>query len=345
MSVGGGWLTIAQYANYLTMRGHEVNVISVLPRRKIQQKLRNLFRQDPRAVPRADLLEYRFNLKTIERKSGLCEEDAPDADMVIATWWETALWVYRLSAKKGKKVYFIQGHEVWSRIPIEISSQTYNLPFFRIAVSEWLANTLASTYGITKPTVVLNGIDLELFKYKARVMQNIPTVGFLLSGHPVKGLDLLELTLLSLKKEFPNLRAICAGHSPTDFMKRFAWVECRGLVSRVAMKELYTNCDVWLSASRSEGFNLTVVEAMACGTPAIVSQTGWPCDGIRHGVNGWSYPVEDSTAFSHLSISALKLPEKDWKEISFQAAKSVAELDISNAARSFEHALLNVVKN
>lgn len=61
-----------------------------------------------------------------------------------------------------------------------------------------------------------------------------------------------------------------------------------GLINESTMASLYTAADVLLSCSMGEGFGLAVPEAMACGTPAIVSDfsaqpeivadTGWKVD-------------------------------------------------------------------
>ncbi len=45
----------------------------------------------------------------------------------------------------------------------------------------------------------------------------------------------------------------------------------RGLITTKDMRAIYSSMDVLLSASRSEGFGLPIVEAQACGTPVIVT--------------------------------------------------------------------------
>jgi len=45
--------------------------------------------------------------KIIDRHRPVEDKDVPDADVVAATWWETAEWVAKLSPSKGAKAYFI----------------------------------------------------------------------------------------------------------------------------------------------------------------------------------------------------------------------------------------------
>jgi hypothetical protein len=59
----------------------------------------------------------------------------PDADIIIATWWETAEWVARLSARKGAKVYFIQHDERFVHMPQDRVEKTWALPFYRITIA------------------------------------------------------------------------------------------------------------------------------------------------------------------------------------------------------------------
>jgi glycosyltransferase involved in cell wall biosynthesis len=58
-----------------------------------------------------------------------------------------------------------------------------------------------------------------------------------------------------------------------------------GSITKTDMAEMYSGADVLLSTSKGEGFGIPVIEAMACGTPAIVTDataqpelvddTGW----------------------------------------------------------------------
>lgn len=62
-----------------------------------------------------------------------------------------------------------------------------------------------------------------------------------------------------------------------------------GLITSETIAELYTAADVLLSCSMGEGFGLPVAEAMACGTPAIVSDFSAQPELV--GETGWKVPT------------------------------------------------------
>src|SRR3546814_3213520 len=61
----------------------------------------------------------------------------PDADVVIATAWQTAEVVDRLPAAKGRKFYLIQHLEDWTG-PRERVLATWKLPLEKLVIARWL---------------------------------------------------------------------------------------------------------------------------------------------------------------------------------------------------------------
>lgn len=58
------------------------------------------------------------------------------------------------------------------------------------------------------------------------------------------------------------------------------WITWHGIVSRDQALEITARADVFLAPSRYEGFSIAVLEALALGTPVIVSPvSGWFVDG------------------------------------------------------------------
>lgn len=60
-------------------------------------------------------------------------------------------------------------------------------------------------------------------------------------------------------------------------------------LSRAQLRSLYSIADAYLSPYRAEGFNMPVLEALACGTPVIVTAGGATDDFCPPGV-GWHLP-------------------------------------------------------
>ena len=77
-----------------------------------------------------------------------------------------------------------------------------------------------------------------------------------------------------------------------------------------SLRDLYAACDVWLTASSSEGFNLPAMEAMACRTPVVATRTGWPAEAIVDGVNGACVGIDDVEALARETERLLRLSDK-----------------------------------
>jgi hypothetical protein len=101
-TLAGGMRVVASYAQRFANRGH--SVVAIQPRharRSIRETWRSLLREHHWPVDldggpsHFDNLDIAPNAGTFDRiklsRSGaLTAADVPDADVVIATWWETA---------------------------------------------------------------------------------------------------------------------------------------------------------------------------------------------------------------------------------------------------------------
>ena len=268
----------------------------------------------------ADLDGSGVDHQILERWRPVTDKDVPDGDIVIATWWQTAEWVNALSGSKGAKVYFIQHHEVFPHLPVARCHATYRMPLHKIVIARWLKEVMNTQYGDIVVDVVPNSVDRVQFFAPPRPKQAVATVGFLYSPVPFKGLATTLAALQIVRERFPDLRIVSFGtQSPTIDL---ALPERRATFFSPAqdqIRDLYARCDVWITASRSEGFNLPALEAMACRTPVVATRTGWPEEAVKTGANGVLIDIDDVIGLAEGVKWVLSRGDDDWRQLSSNA--------------------------
>jgi L-malate glycosyltransferase len=99
------------------------------------------------------------------------------------------------------------------------------------------------------------------------------------------------------------------------------------------LEELYSISDLILLLSEKESFGLVLLEAMACGVPAIGTDIGGIPEVIEDGVTGYICELGDVRAVAEKAIELLSNPElyKQISEAAFQRVQSKFRSDIITA--------------
>jgi glycosyltransferase involved in cell wall biosynthesis len=274
----------------------------------------------------------------------LRDSDVPDADVIIATWWETAEWIQALSPRKGVKVHFVQGFEPHLYVPLERCEAVHRLPMRRIVVSRWLRDIIRERYGHEDMDIVPNSVDPGQFNAPVRGKQPVPTVGFVYAPGGIKGADAVVSAITRLRDKYRNLRVIAFGTvAPTRQAPLPAYIEMTVLPPQSGIKDLYSHCDAWISASRSEGFGLPVIEAMACRTPVVATRTGWPLEAIVSQKNGVLVDVDDVSAMAAGLDWILSLDDERWRALSRRAFETACAGSWDQSSKMFEQALVQAI--
>ena len=348
VNLNGGQRVVSIYARLLQQRGHQVCIISPNHRpMSLAQKIK--FSLKHRRWPTAGKHPSYFdNLLcrhiTLDTDRPILDADVPDGDVVIATWWETAEWVVSLTPSKGAKVYFIQHHEVHDFLPAERSKQTYSLPLHKIVIARWLLNLMRDEYHDDNVDLVPNSVDHQQFSAPIRSKQPRPTVGFLYSLSGYKGVAITLQAIKKLSLLFPELRIITFGANPAS--NENDWppnIEFHLRPQQDQIRHLYDQCDVWLTASRSEGFNLPAMEAMACRTPVISTRTGWPEEAIVDGHNGFLVDIDDVDGMVNAATTILSSDNQQWQQYSANAFATVEHSTWEASTALFEQALHHAI--
>jgi L-malate glycosyltransferase len=104
-------------------------------------------------------------------------------------------------------------------------------------------------------------------------------------------------------------------------------VEFTGPVGHEAMPAFLGRADVFVSTSPSDGNNISLNEAMACGSFPVAADISANRNWIRDGQNGLLYPCGDEGRLAEAIVAALQKPEwrafvisENWEIIRTQAS-------------------------
>ncbi len=348
--LSGGSRVLAIHAAELYRRGHDVCVVSQPARvPSLRSRARDLLKGRwpirDHTTTRSHLDCFELPHRVLERARPVSDADLPDAEVVIATWWETAEWVAGLSMAKGAKVHFLQGYEVgdmWPGIPVERSTAVWRLPFHRIAVSHWLCEIGRSKFGCRQIDLVPNAVDHDQFRTGSRERGTRPTVGFVWSNTSFKGCDIAIDAVLKLRQRLPQLRCVVFGHG-VRAAELPDWAEYHAQPLQPRIPELYASADVWLWPSRFEGFGLPILEAMACRTPVVATPAGAAPELIAQG-GGILVPHDDPAAMAEAAARLLTCPAEEWAAASVRAHAVAASYTWERSTDLFEQSLYRAIE-
>jgi glycosyltransferase involved in cell wall biosynthesis len=345
LEVSGGARIIAGHAQRLAAKGHEVLIVAPSSTRPgIKQRARMLLRRStcPYSIEQSHVALSGVPYKVTQREE-VVATDVPDADVIIATWWETAEWVWAMPRAKGAKVHFIQHYEAHPGLPAERVDAVWKLPSRKIAIAQWLIDLGRQRFGIEHMALVPNSIDHQFFTRKSRHRGEPATVGFLFHGASFKDMPTAVTALKRLRQMKPETRLRAFGASRAEPARLPPNTKFDYLPSQERIAEIYGECDAWLSTSRTEGFNLPPLEAMASGCPAVCAKTGRPLEIIEDGVNGYLVDQGDVDGFAAALANIISLPDGDWARMSHSAAAAVAHPTWDESSDLFEQALIEAM--
>jgi glycosyltransferase involved in cell wall biosynthesis len=132
---------------------------------------------------------------------------------------------------------------------------------------------------------------------------------------PQKNLKTLIWSMQLLRQAAPRVHLLLIGDGPQrdDLMLYAQDVEVRDHVHflghRPDAASLLHLIDVFWLGSEFEGMSNSLMEAMACGRPVIVSDIPPNRELVRHGTEGWLVSPHDSMGFAQFTQKLLQEPE------------------------------------
>ncbi|MBN2027618.1 MAG: glycosyltransferase family 4 protein [Actinobacteria bacterium] len=295
LKLGGGVSSTLELANRLQGRGHEVNVIyPVIPGRggysptNVKKTAGRLLKAMANLRTKNELDWFGLEARLI-RVPSLAERYIPDADIVVATWWENALTVNGYGREKGEKFYFIRHYETWGG-PEEVVNSTYTLPVHRITTSTWLKDFIEEKFDVEVMGPLPNGVNKEIFYLeRGGFAAHAPKrLGLMYRLNKWKGMEDGLLAVSMVRVEYPDVAIVIFGEEPTKedakVLEQIGGVEYHRSPHGDQLREIYNSLDIFLFPSHTEGFGRPPMEAMACGIACVATRVGAVSDYTIPGV-------------------------------------------------------------
>ena len=198
----------------------------------------------------------------------LKERNVPKADVYVATAVQTAYYLAQYNRiSPSCKFYFIQHFEDWGDSNRDYVLASYHLPLRKWVIASWLKRIVEQEG--ENCILIPNGFDFSQFHITvAPEARDENRVCMLYHSMAWKGCADGFKALEIVKKKVPDLRVTLFGVLPCpDGLPD--WYEYCQQPSRDKHRQLYNEAAVFLGTSHSEGWGLTVGEAMACGCAVV----------------------------------------------------------------------------
>ncbi len=281
----GGVRCVSLIAQRLLDRGHSVRLLYRKPERDLRDWARLI--QGRLFHPAAPdwIRQFRGPIQSfVDLTRVLFVRD----EILVAIGMSECAQLDRVGFLPNSKVQYLHGSTPLSP---ELVNKALSLPVPKIVVASYLKELVASRGRVQDVAAVIhNGIDLTDYFPSVPESQR-DGVGTIYGLHPVKDPETTVSVLTELSAARPDIpvRVFSADRRPKQISSRSYWRH-PGLARA---RDIYSRSLVWVVASRSEGFSMPVLEAMACGGVVVATDCGGPRDILEDGVNGFLVPVGD----------------------------------------------------
>jgi glycosyltransferase involved in cell wall biosynthesis len=173
---------------------------------------------------------------------------------------------------------------------------------YLVTVSERTRESLITSYGLKENIqVIRNGVDSSFFVCTHATREDyVLFVGNLSSEFERKGIPVLLDAFARLVKEFPKMTLLFVGTDNPRLGRLSAVlgitskVSHMGFVDRSLLPDLYNRASMFVLPSYFDPCPLVVNEAMACGTPMIVSDGVGTSDMVQSAKSGLVFQAGNS---------------------------------------------------
>jgi len=277
----GGVKATVVAANYLLNGGHNVRILY----RKPKKSLRQIYHSTVFPITHTGnydwLQEFKGRVDGFKEISD-CWFDKNEIIVGAGMWSSSQLT--RLGSISNSKLQYLHGEHIVN--PKE-TEKVLKLPLPKIVVSSFL-KPLVESYGGKVLGIIPNGIDQQEY-FNSLNDSDKDGIGTIYASHISKDPGTVLAVLEEISRQRPQvpIRVFGPHKRPKEIKRKSFW----RLPSVEKARGIYSRSKVWFLASRSEGFGIPILEAMACGCAVVATDCGGPRDIISDGKNGFLVDV------------------------------------------------------
>lgn len=173
----------------------------------------------------------------------------------------------------------------------------------KIVITPWLLEKVRSTG--ENAELIYNGLDFSYFMLSKKIKERNPyEISLMYHTRPEKRFEDSVKALEIVHNKFPQIHVSVFGifNNPANFPKWFTYYKSP---SKELHNKIYNDSSIYVAASSTEGFGLTVAEAMICGCAVACTDNGGFSSMVADGETGFLSPVFDYKALAENIIKLI----------------------------------------
>jgi glycosyltransferase involved in cell wall biosynthesis len=194
----------------------------------------------------------------------------------------------------------------------------------------------AVAYGMNpdKTIVFPWGVDLDRFKPSSSFIPHHSSFTLFCnrSWEPRYGVDVLARAFVKVAQERDDVNLLLLGGGSQGHLLRQIFegggvldrVAFVGQISQTVLPEWYHRADLYISPSHVDGSSVSLMEALACGLPCLVSDIPANKEWVTEGENGWLFRDGDVDHLAEKILAAIA--QREILPQVGQSSRRVAEL-------------------